>query len=140
MKVTKAQVLKALCEEPLWGGHWITPGGSTEEGWDLTCSVCALGAVIRQVVRPPDWRTLESIALDLTEGEPIDANLIDPLRKAARLVARGFPWNGLSVAFEALWWPRRHQEDATEAPEADESVRAEIIAWVEEHFPEEAEI
>lgn len=56
MKITRAEILKAIRVEPLKPGSWVHPiekvinkeTGETKEIYSKKCEVCAVGAVLRQ--------------------------------------------------------------------------------------------
>ena len=132
MQITKAQVIQALKKEPLlkaneWA-HPVRDNCGFIAYFRPDCPVCAVGAVLRQVVKlKNDEIALEANRITrsapITSGESID-----------RLLDQGFYLNALSCYFEDAV-NRVYGRDYEDRKDHND-VRWETIAFVEKSFPE----
>ncbi len=101
MKITKAQVLKAIATETL------TPGPYVADGPCLTssiCTVCAVGAVLRS--QGLKDHQIKLVASETCRGEPNrlnrDLSLLAAKEVGKRLIKKRRYFNALSIVFEHL--------------------------------------
>jgi hypothetical protein len=156
IRVTKAEILKAIREEPMLApGWWVAHVAMTSQnqtrqaipealtlGQTDVCKVCAVGAVLRRVL-PPEVLAKEAydVAVNAVTGDdctPMNAYSEESVLADARRVLARSPWNALSYAFEGLC--RVHgglHPYAGLAPEPLAKVREALAKFVEEEFPED---
>lgn len=123
MKITKQEIIKAIQEEPLEGGSWIT--------WnkDNTCKVCAVGAVLRKATKL-DGRALQNYCGEKVKY-PHMAN-----HDIAYLLTNGFYMSALSTFFENTWEDLCDEEGDPD-PNTEPEARKRTLNFVSMHFPEE---
>lgn len=123
-RITKAQVLEAIANEPLWPGNWVAlfiPQDQTPDN----CNVCAVGAVLRHKGLPRDEITqagdqlLDRGDISSEYWENIPVLLKDKLYL-----------NALSVKFEYLC----EDHDYSKA-RGLKTIRKKLAQFVEENFP-----
>ncbi len=154
VRITKAMAIEAIRTEPLLrSGSWAASIRETEAGATVgnekDCKVCAVGAVLRDVLDPElELRAIHSLALNLTRGHAItDGGLTrGEVESSTRsLVKRGKIWNALSVLFEGYSYLKRLYTDnpASGQPKVfldSEEIREAVCKFVEAEFPEDWEI
>lgn len=128
--VTKAQILRAVREEPLWSRAFITP--TTIYGYDATatrenCKTCLVGGVFRRRYRRNRIQEVWSLIDGNTSGDY--ALMAAGLKVALELIPVA-PWNALSVAFETICV-------ASSSPnrEINQAERRRLYKWVRTHMP-----
>lgn len=131
VKVPKAVILEALrWETGLGTGTWIYPNQGTQIV-DPVCTVCAVGAVLRFILRPTtSARTLFDVCEYLTSDGFIQhiEHYADATIEAS--IADGMYLNALSIAFEGS---RRTYMSIEERRQA-------AITVVETRFPDDIEL
>lgn len=128
--ITKAQILEAIAEEPLAPKHWawepILYSHNDPVADEKDCNVCAVGAVMRRVMRVPTIRGntgyLRDVCAYVANGAASDWRYY--LGEKEYLTA-------LSARFEGLGGGLC-EYDLTK-------VRAILSAWVTEEFPDSFE-
>jgi hypothetical protein len=157
VRITKAQAIEAIRTEPLLRpGAWTYfPDDAANRnnnaiGDDANCLVCAVGAVMRDLVDPKvSANQVDRVVTNTTYGYSIDLG-DNPMRtsggvsledSARVLLNLGKVWNALSVLFEGYCakegLPRRHKNIDLAGLER---VRARLIAFVTAEFPDDWEI
>lgn len=123
VRITKAQVLKAIKAEPLTAlqqGTWIWSNEDHRPSlpaMDPSCVVCAVGAVFRRAVLRRDAGFQEVAEL----GDAlVDAGVVSGKAFVKEELAAGNHLNALSCVFESAL-PRNRRRDA--------------LAFVRRHFP-----
>lgn len=134
IRMTKAEIIRAIEKEPvtrLRAGSWYD--GSYDRRVSKTCSVCAVGAVMRSVVSPYErgQAILEAAvaavrgAGDVESSRGVYENLRDERWMAA-----------LSSFFESTWRATLVGNDWKHlTPKQIEGVRTRAVAFVREYFP-----
>jgi len=147
IEVTKYRIKKAIKTEPLLkAGHWVNWVGdreSTTVGDKKNCSVCAVGAVLREVLDDEQKSymidsaaetCINSDRLFLPDMAGRDEDWL--LEKAAVLCDDKAYMNGLSTYFEGLW---RLAEDRANDDYVSRHqvyrIRQKLLKFVTEHFP-----
>lgn len=155
--VTKAQVIKALIEEPLRPDHWFSFDGVSKDA--MTCPVCAVGAVLRNAcgVRPVDagrfiipfedtgcpWRASTNVSNgEYPKDVPIDSTFPRAASESTLYeFADDVPYmNRLSVVFETMWELAERKAAGPERRYIEDAVRWELTAYVREEFPNKINI
>jgi hypothetical protein len=150
--ITKHLVLEALRTEPVFfSGNWARyDGGETE-----ACEVCAVGAVLKSVLRREAWKVVPSTIdtasqVSASEGnsdyvgriaDP-DVPLLDPTRDAFwRAQVEHNPLAALSRFFELLAAPLTQGSGGGIVPPAKTGeVRKACIQFVHKFFPAKFEL
>lgn len=118
--VTKEEIIEAIETEPLRAGSWFYDYDHTTNF--ETCSVCAVGAVLRRA--------------GLKERDELDIDLevcndeYFGLYKLKDALSCGNFMGALSIKFE----------DLSEQVESMDEVREKLIKFVKENFPDEVEL
>jgi hypothetical protein len=156
VRITKAQAIEAIRTEPLLApGRWIKRNlyasstlqtGVTEParlllGDETFCQVCAVGAVLRDVLDPRQgMNALHDVASHATDGDinNVAAASPEPIHDRVRtMVARGKVWNALSVLFEGHAALAQLHFDGENPPAALEKLKADVCSFVDAEFPED---
>lgn len=145
MKITRAQIIKAIKTEPLEGGQWINrtydaDGYISQLYWDRPadvqeCKVCAVGAVLRSCVPgiTPNRIIDFGSGLYYSDGG-IGASATD-IRQARDEVRDELALNNpnyilmLSRMFESYW--RHYQDDRRQLG----YTRKALVKFVQNNFP-----
>jgi hypothetical protein len=147
LRITKAMALEAIRTEPLLkAGSWAAVGPvdqleRVQVGDEKVCHVCAVGAVLRDVLDPGlSFRVIRDVAVHQVKNAPITGSTVSRAvieSQARELVDRGRIWNALSVLFEGYDVMRLYQ-----TPEFPDSatVRREVCSFVEAEFPDDWEL
>jgi hypothetical protein len=163
VRITKNRIMKAIKNEPaLRPGSWIDimkvyekSGNVQVGGWefmnkvnakDKECSVCAVGAIMRDILDPTSTaRKLDSAAAQATSGSAIhfdsyenDLSRSAIIKRAKEDVFKGRYMNALSVLFEGLGELKGGWESLT--PRDIAGLRRSAIAFVKKNFPHSVEI
>lgn len=116
--IDKETILHALKSEPLERRNWITGDGSDSEPIsDPSCTVCAVGAVLRQVMIPTTPREQLSITAWRNCPVAIKSSAVQSLLKDREYL------DALSCYFESLRGTRP-------------LMRKKLVAFVTKYFPE----
>lgn len=129
MKIKRAEILRAIRNEPLSNGHWIKPEGYDEFGYEAgekyndKCAVCAVGAVLRTKGVPNN--KIAERASDFFCAETVDntGDEMIALEEKNYLLA-------LSVKFEKL----------AERLGAGKRTRDQLALFVKKNFPKEIRV
>lgn len=135
IEVTKGQIIKAIKEEPmLRRGTWVSPVSQLSPVSDPTCSVCAVGAVLRAHLgqRQKAWRILDAAGA-ATAGA---VSCMGDYTYARQELEQGRYMAALSCVFEEAEREAQYNNDI----EAGEAGRAAAITFVREHFPRRVRI
>lgn len=124
--ITRRQVIKALRTEPLQSGEWCDgPTGYTVPAKNLDCTVCAVGAVLRQVT---DMRVEEIYDFGAQLNNRTDATISDSANQKdiSLFLADGNYLAALSAYFESTIpdkapYGKRHRE--------------RLVKFVKKNFP-----
>ncbi len=146
LRLTKAQVLKAIREEPLLvPGSWSIavpgsgPRGARIVGDDQYCQVCAVGAVLRKVLDPA--QSLSTIGVTATRNVGTAYSAV-PKYTVEAIYASGQevlamenegPWSALSHVFESLGVIHRNDIGEMALPQ----IREDLLVFAERYFPED---
>lgn len=139
MQISKQDIIKALQTESLAPGQFFRGRGFRGDNFNpLTCSVCAVGAVLRAALkdaikdRDPEYllklslKNTKSVAMFNEEDEDYFADAEDYI---ASLLKEGNYLGALSVFFEETY-----------PCVSDAEGRQDCIAFVEANFPASLEI
>jgi hypothetical protein len=146
VRITKALALEAIRTEPLLAsGTWAAPMrrsvANIQVGDEQACKVCAVGAVLRDVLDPTkSFHTINAVATRQTSGDSISGAGFTrelTLHVVQRLLKQGRVWNALSVLFEGFTSLLRNG-DAEFKDEA--AVRDAVCSFVEAEFPDDWEL
>lgn len=125
MKITKQEILKAIKTEPLRAGHFI--GASDEFGYEKlnskkgkSCTVCAVGAVLRNKIKDVTIQDFNSICANSVEYWTEFSGM-----EAQYLIEKKDYLSALSVEFETL-----SNKFKTKA-----AIRKKLIKFVQDNFP-----
>ncbi len=155
VRITKAQAIEAIRTEPLLAaGHWIRRNDDEGEspnalvlGDEKFCQVCAVGAVLRDVLAPdqPLMRLLSVAerATWLGISKTLPVNQVDLELRTRETLDKGQVWNALSILFEGHVTLLRNSGAAKVndygnlLPQYMEQVRAVVCQFVDQYFPED---
>jgi hypothetical protein len=141
VRITKAQAIEAIRTEPkLRPGSWASPTSSTNSpkvGDETNCRVCAVGAVLRDLLNPAlFYGAIQDAAAANTEDHIYTA--LGFTREAVEaetraLLQKGAVWNALSVLFEGYFGliPRPGALGTTE------QIQEAVCGFVDAEFPED---
>jgi hypothetical protein len=146
VRITKAQAVEAIRTETLLThGDWISYLSDDQKL--ATCRVCAVGAVLRSLLRPDvQPPVLNRLAKYNTFGElsvPNRCTIALSEEATHGLLSRGKVWNALSTLFEGYW--RLYNSQCVLPPDEREfgnrdAIRERVVTFVETHFPEDWEL
>lgn len=129
IKLTKAQVLKALATEPLKATAWVETKGKSKK----VCNVCAVGAVFHKAGLGP--KAIDQCAQDLYLSGSDTATESD-LDKA---IDEGKYLSALSMKFETLARKLADVLGLTDTAdltkEQTKLLKPVLIKWVKDNFP-----
>ncbi len=155
-RLTKAQVLKAIRDEVnLGSGKWMqTQLLPSEANRDRQiaevqeCKVCAIGAILRDIL-PPDTplsrfdQTASQLApgVNPTYSCPTLWQVQNRMDAEQPYIRQGQVWSSLARVFENLWSYHHRPDVTTDADDVKrERVRADLLKYVEEAFPEDVQL
>jgi len=121
MKIYKEDVLEALETEPLGWSGWYFPATVTK---DTTCTVCAVGAVLRHAGVSPN--SITPIAINITKGAIAPSEWGSGRLPTNWMAALSYLWESL----------RADPYKQTPIEEA----RDIMIEWVEANVPEDIDL
>ncbi len=150
VRITKAQAIEAIRTEPLlatgaWAGRLRDV--DVKAGDETSCKVCAVGAVLRDLIRPElSYQAIKSTALTNVEGQAYTAFSHDKKRveeQVRGLILKDAVWNALSVLYEGysvcqVWDPNTDRCTPTFADQ--QAVREAVCQFVEAEFPDDWEL
>jgi hypothetical protein len=142
VSITRSEIVKAIKKEPLKtlkAGHWVL-GKENSRVKNKTCSVCAVGAVMRNALLAPNQvaRAIDDAAWAATQDcEVADADPMDLIAEKSWMAA-------LSCFFENL--SSEIEEDSDEGyahvltEKETKRLRDETVTFVKKNFPKKIEI
>lgn len=154
VEITKQRVIKAIKEEPLLrGGSWFAFSDNAPDDFDFkllvgdkkNCTVCAVGAVLRDVLDKQSLAFDIDDAVDgcIDQGLPISdlssyESIEDTLK--ALLIDKHY-MNALSVLFETSWDKAMEKNDYNDLSRHQiYRIKQKLIKFVQKNFPAKIQI
>lgn len=146
VSISRDKICEAIAKEPatrLQAGSWIHFSTRYDRGpakvKSKNCSVCAVGAVMRNALlnRDQDAYAVTSASLAAVKGAPCDGDT-----SPVQLAKRGRYMNALSVFFEREWENRIEFSGISDRAHNKivSEIKADCIDFVKKYFPKTVKI
>ena len=141
IEITKKRIKTAILEEPYFkAGSWVRDTRDRQVGDRKSCSVCAVGAVLRSVL--DDKQPAEMIKKAAAKAAPRRFGIASIMDKISRhkilksQIRNEQYMNALSTYFESIWFEADRRTDEMEISRHQVyRIRKKLVKFVDKNFP-----